>query len=112
MTVTSKCLVQGKRVEDSTTIQYTSTSVKTILDGVVVSNPEATPATLTAWLVPSGGTATNANQFVNAKPIAAGDTYLCPELVGRRMDAGDTLHMKASIATTLSVRVDGRVVTA
>lgn len=111
MTVTSKVHVQGKRVETGPTAQLTATNAKLILDGPTVTNTTATPATLTAWLVPSGGAADDTNKVIDEVSIGAHDTYLCPELAGRRLDSGDALWAQASDANALSLRVDGRIVT-
>lgn len=112
MTVTSKCLVQGKRIENAPTAQYTSTNIKTILDGALVTNTTGAAATLSAYIVPSGGAIGAENLVIDNKSIEAHDTYLCPELAGRRLDAGDAVHMVASDVATLSLRMDGRTVSA
>lgn len=111
MTVTSKVLVQGKRIENSQTTQYTSTNCKTIVDGALITNTTAGAETVAMWLVPSGGAAADANLVADDVSVPAGGTYLCPELAGRRLDAGDFLVMQASASNSLSLRVDGRQVT-
>jgi hypothetical protein len=111
MTVTSLVLVQGKRIENAATAQYTSTNAKTVIDSGIVTNTTASTVTLTLWLVPSGGAAADANKIADALSIAAGATYLCPELAGKRLDSGDALWAQASAATSLSFRLDGRLVT-
>jgi len=111
MTVTSVVLVQGKRIEDTTTAQYTSTNCKTVIDSGLVINTTAGPITLSLWLVAEGGTPTDSNLVADEVSIAGGATYLCPELAGKRMDAGDSLHAEASAATSLSFRLDGRQIT-
>ena len=111
MTVTSRCLVQGKRIENSQTIQYTSTGLKTIIDGVTIVNTTAAAVLLSINVVANGGAEGPANLVADALSIAEHSTYLCPELAGRRLDAGDFVSMVADTASALSLRMDGRVIT-
>ncbi len=111
MTITSKVLVQGKRVEAAPTAQYTSTNAKAIADAATCANTTDAAALLSLWLVPNGGAPGDENLIADAVSIGAHETYLCPELAGRRFDAGDSLWAEASAADALSLRVDGRIVT-
>lgn len=111
MTVTSKVLVQGKRVENAATLQYTSSNCKTIIDSGIVTNTTAGAVTLNLWLVAVGDTQADATLIADAVSIAANATYLCPELAGKRLDEGDMVWAEASAATSLSFRLDGRQIT-
>lgn len=112
MTVTSKVLVQAKQVENTPTTQYTSVGCKTIIDKPLVTNTSGGVVSFSANLVPSGGSPDATNQVAKDVSLAAGATYLFPEIAGARMDAGDFLSMSASAATSLTFRMDGRQVTA
>lgn len=111
MTVTSKVLVQGKRVENAQTTQYTSTNCKTIIDTATIVNTTAAPVTLSVNVVESGGAAGAANLVIDGASIAAHGTYLCPELAGKRLDASDFVSMIAGAANSLTLRMEGRQVT-
>lgn len=112
MTVTSKVLVQGKRVENAPTAQYTATNLRAIVDGALCTNTTAGAVLLDLWLVPSGGATGDDNKIADSVSIAAHGTYLCPELAGRRLDPGDAVWAQASAVDSLSFRMDGRQVTA
>lgn len=112
MTVTSKVLVQGKRVENTPTQQYVSANCQTIIDSGIVTNTSGAPVTLNLWLVAVGNTQADETLIAKAVSIAAGATYPCPELAGKRLDAGDMVWAEASAVTSLSFRMDGRQITA
>lgn len=112
MTVTSKVLLQGKLIEATQVSQYPSTNVKSIVDGAIASNISSAAVLLSVWLVPSQGAPSDANKIIDAVPIGAHSAYLCPELAGRRLDAGDAIYTQADTGGAISLRLDGRVVTA
>src|SRR5437867_2072369 len=63
-------------------------NTKRKITGAAVCNSTAVAKTFTAYLVPSGGTAGATNVYISARTIAPGETYMCPELVGRGQNAG------------------------
>lgn len=65
---------------------------KRIIRSASVTNTTAAPVALTLYLVPSGGTAGASNALISARSIAAGETYNCPELVGKGLNAGGFLQ--------------------
>lgn len=111
MTTTSAVLIASKRVENVQTTQYTSTGKKTIVDKFTVTNTSVAAVTFSCNVVPSGVTLSDANLIVQAHSIAPGACYECPELVGRRLDAGDYLSTLASAADALTMRAEGRQLT-
>ena len=56
------------------------------------SNPTAGAIAVTAYLVASGGSPSSANVLINGQVVAAGSTYVSPELAGLVMPAGSTLQ--------------------
>lgn len=111
MAVKPTVIINSKRVENSQTTQYTSTGLKTMIDSFKVTNTTGTPATFSANLVPSGGTAGDDNLFIDAVSIDAGETYHCPELVGQTLGSGDFISTLAGTATALTMRASGRTST-
>lgn len=80
------------------------------IDKFTANNTHATdPCTLTVHIVPSGDSAGDANKQLVVE-IDAGESYLCGEIVGQDLDAGDGLHVMASAASTISIRCNGRLV--
>lgn len=110
MTVTVKCLVEGKQAENAQTTQYTSTAMKTIIDKATVTNTTGGGVTFAVNLVPSAGAA-GAGNLIVSKTIAANSTYTLPEIVGQYLDAGDFISTVAGAATSLTIRFSGRQIT-
>lgn len=110
MTITAKTFVEASQLTTGATTKYTATSVVGIIDKATCTNVSVAAATLTVYLVASGGTAGPANATVYQKTIAAGYADTLPELVGHILNAGDFLSALASAATALNLRVSGREV--
>jgi hypothetical protein len=111
MTVVARTLYETAQVPSAATTAYTApVNTRTILDKATVTNPTAGALTFTAYLVPSGGTAGATNAVISVQSVAAGASYLCPELVGHVLNPGDFLSIVASAATSLVFRVSGREV--
>lgn len=110
MAVKVKNIIPSKRLEDVQTNQHIA-SVKTMIDKVTVTNTTGAAVTFSCNLVPSGGAADDANAIIKDKAVAADETYICPELVGHVLEAGDAISMIASAAASLTIRASGREVT-
>ncbi len=108
MTVTAKALLQPKYAEAATTTQYTSTSVRTIIDKFTATNVTGAVANIAVYVIPSGGTAGLTNLVLQTKALAAGECYVCPELVGQIMEAGDFIATLAGTASAIVIRISGR----
>lgn len=64
-------------------------------------NTTGAPVATTVHIVPSAGAAGVANRKISARNIDAGETYPCPELIGRVLEAGETIQ-----ALGLAVNLD------
>lgn len=111
MTTVARVFTQSKTLEDAVTTQYTSSGVKSIIDGVSATNYSAAPKTLTVHLCQVGTAASSDNMVVKARTILAGATDLLPELRGRRLDAGDFVATDAEDGTSIAFRMEGRIST-
>jgi len=112
MAVVVKPLFPAKFAENAQTTQYTApTGTRTIIDKATVTNTSASNAAYSVNLVPSGGGASDANLVIDARAIAVGETYTCPELVGHILEPGGFISTLASAASSLSIRFSGREVT-
>lgn len=111
MTVTVSALVASKVAENTQTTQYTSTNVRTIIDKFTATNYSAASASLSVNLVPSGGSTGDSNLTVKTKTLQPGETYTFPEIVGHILVSGDFISTLASAATSINIRVSGRIVT-
>ena len=111
MAVTIKNLILSKVAEAVSTSQYTAVNCNTVIDKFTVVNTSANPVTFSAHIVAAGGTAADANVVIKDRPIAAGETYPCPELVGQVMQPNSFLSTMAGTVSALTIRASGREVT-
>lgn len=109
MAVTPATLIESKYAENSQTTQYTSTNVKTLIDKFTVTNATAAAATFAVNLVVSAGTAAAGNVNLS-RPILAGKSDQCPELVGHALEPGGFISTLAGTASALVIRASGRQV--
>lgn len=111
MAVTSTVLIASKQAENSQTTQYTAVNCKAIIDKFTVTNTTSGAVTFSCNLVASGGSASNSNLVINAKSIAAGETYNCPEVIGHTLLASGFISTLAGASTSLTIRASGREIT-
>lgn len=107
-TVTAKVLIAPKQAENTQTAQYTATDVVTLIDKFTATNTSAATATLSVNLVTSGDSAGDENLIVKTRSIAAGETYIFPEIVGQVLEDGDYLSTIASASSSITIRCSGR----
>lgn len=111
MTVTVRALVAPKQAEDSQTTQYESINSRAIIDKFTVTNTTGAADTISVNLIPMGGTADDTNLIIDAKSVAAGETWQSSELIGHVIESGGKLSTIAGAAATLTIAVTGRVIT-
>ena len=112
MSVTATVLVPPLQMQATQTTQYSvPTSTKAIIDKATVTNTDTVSRTFSVNLVTSGGSASNANLVIDARAVAVGETYTCPELVGQVLEAGGFISTIASAASALTLRISGRQIT-
>ena len=112
MAVNVRVIVSPIQLAASNTAQYTTPlGVKTIIDKATITNTDVANRTFSVNLVPSGGSASNTNLVIDTKSVAPDETYLCPELVGQVLTAGEFISTIASNANSLTLRISGREVT-
>lgn len=104
-------LVPGSVLTNSTATYYTGTNVTATIRNATVTNPTGGAVTVTLYIVPSGGSAAASNEKIAARSVAAGETYLCPELIGANVAVGGTIQAVASANTSLTLMVSGYEVT-
>jgi hypothetical protein len=63
-----------------------------VITAAALVNSTAGAVAATVNLVPSGGAAGAGNVLISARPIAPGETYFCPELIGQGLNAGGTVQ--------------------
>ena len=109
MTTTAKPLLSAKYAENTTTTQYTApTGTRTIVDKFTGTNSSGSPATLSVYFVPSGGSAGVSNAVTVTKTLAASEVYTFPELVGQILGPGEFIATLAGTASAIVIRISGR----
>jgi hypothetical protein len=110
MSVINKNIIPAKQAENSDTTQYTASNVTAIIDKFTITNTTSGAVSLSVHIVPSAGSVGDGNLVMDAKFVAAGETYTCPELVGQVLASGSFISTIASAATSLTIRASGREV--
>lgn len=105
---TPKRLVSGSTLTTGLVTYYTApTNTRAIIRRATFANSSALAATVTVHLVPSGGSASVANQIVRARALGAGEVWSAPDLEGHVLEAGGTLQASASAASAISLVASG-----
>jgi hypothetical protein len=108
MTINVAQLVAPTQLTGTVAVYFTCPANTTArIDRAIFSNPTGGALTITAYLVPSAGSPTTANQVINAQSIGAGAVYVSPELSGQVLLAGGTLQAFASAATSIVLSASG-----
>lgn len=81
--LTGAATVQGAAVKALTT---------RVIKAATVTNTTAAPVALTVYLVPNAGAPAADNTLIAAYPIAAGESYPCPELINQGLNPGGTVQ--------------------
>jgi len=101
-------LVQNSQLPNAVAIQYTAPTLSyVVIRHVVFTNTTAGAVTVTAYIVPSGGSVADSGKVLDAYSIAAHTAYVSPELAGVVLNAGDTVRCFASAATSISMNASG-----
>ena len=105
-------ITETKYVENSQTTQSPTVASGDVLeiDKCTVSNNTGGAVSFAANVVPNGGSA-GASNLVISRNVAAGKVDKCPELVGRKLAAGSVISTLAGAASSLVIRMEGRLIT-
>jgi hypothetical protein len=87
---------------------YTATARVTIT-AFTVHNASAADRTFGLWLVPSGASATDANELYAATSILVDETKIADGMIGQTLEIGDAIHGIASAATSVTYSISGLV---
>ena len=110
--ITVQKLVAGSQLTGSAATYYTApANTKAVITNMTLLNTTAGAVTATVHVISTGATETASNMIVSARVIAAGETYNCPEAVGKVMLATGTIRALAGATTSISIQADGYEVT-
>lgn len=105
MSANPAVLVPGMVLTGSAAIYYTGKAgQKTTIKSASITNTTAGVIAATVYRVPSSGSPGAGNTLISARNVAAGETYQCPELINKVLEAGDTLQ---AFGSGLSFDVSG-----
>lgn len=108
MSLTATSLVQGVQLTNAAAIYYTCpANSRMVIRHVVFTNTTAGAITVTAYVVPSGGSVGDPTTVLKVFSIAGNTAYTSPELSGVVLNAGDTLQALASANTSISLNAAG-----
>lgn len=108
MSISPITLVQATQLPNAIAVQYTCpVNSKVVIRHVVFTNTTAGAITVTAEIVPSGGSTGDSATILKAFSIAANTAYVSAELAGCVLNTGDTLQCFASAATSISMNASG-----
>ena len=99
MTVSQKNIVPGVLLTGSLVTLHTAPTgtIERIINATV-TNDTAGVIALVVHVVSSGGSATSANKRIT-RNVAIGETYTCPELIGRVLQPGDFIQASGNGAS-------------
>jgi hypothetical protein len=106
-TVNQALLVAAQQVAASDTVYYTAPPNTTAKIGrAVFVNTTAGAVTITAGVTPAVALAAG-NQLISARTVAAGESYVSPELAGAVIPAGSQLRALAGSGAAITLMVSG-----
>lgn len=110
--ITVKTLVAGSQLAATASTYYTApANTKAIIHNMTLTNTTANAVTATVHVIDTGASETALNMCISARTIAPGETYRCPEVVGKTMSATGTIRALAGSATAISIQAHGVEVT-
>ena len=110
MTITAKQMVAPQQLTNADALYYTApTNTTGVIKRATFTNTSAGAVTITANIVPAAGSSSASNRVIDpqATTLAAGQTYVAPELNGKTLPAGTMLRMLASVTGVITAAVDG-----
>lgn len=108
MAVTNKPLIEGTQLTTSVATYYSAPeNTSAIIKKLTITNTSGSAVTVTLYLVPSGGTASAANEITSAIPVSAGKAYEAYEMEGHALAPDDSIQALAGAATSLNIRCSG-----
>lgn len=107
--ITPRNFIPSKFMENSQVIQFTAQNIRAAIDKLTVTNVTDSAVIFSVHMITTG-TATPSNLVAKNIAVAAGQTYLCPEIVGHVLEPGGSIGTIASTANALVIRASGREV--
>lgn len=84
---------------------------KVIITKLTFTNTSALAATVTIYIIPNGGAASDTNTISKTRALAPGEAWDSTEAENHILEAGDFIQALASAATSISAMGSGLIVT-
>jgi hypothetical protein len=91
------------------TAELYAATARTTITAFTLHNASGASRTYGLWLVPSGASATDANELYAAKSILVDETQIADGMIGQTLEIGDAIHGIASAATSVTYSISGLV---
>jgi hypothetical protein len=88
---------------------YTASVARVTITAFLLHNASAADRTWSLWRVPSGASATDANEVYANQPILIDKTEGADYLLGQTLEVGDAIHGVASAASSVTYSISGLV---
>lgn len=105
--VIPKILASAQLASGDNTVYTVGASKAAKLAKLVLSNVSASAVTVSASIIPSGGTVDGTHKIVSAYSLLAGDSTVITEIENVWIGAGDYISVNASAATSINVFASG-----
>lgn len=93
MTISQKNIVPGVLLTGVTATYYTAPALQRVrIINATLTNATGGNVACTVNTITSGDTAANKNRKISARTVYDGETYPCPELIGRVLEPGDFIQ--------------------
>lgn len=92
---------------ESPAYEVPSSLVKIKIENASATNYSVAPVDLTVYVVADGKSAEGITKTVVSKKLAAGDTILLYEIIGRPILSGGSIQAEATVASSISLSVGG-----
>lgn len=97
--------IPATQLGTSAGVLYTApTATTSTIANMSFSNTSASPVSITVYNVPSGGTASAANQVVPSYSLSVGQSYIPSQLIGLNLAPGSTLQALAGTASVVNAQ--------
>lgn len=104
MTTRIPAPITAAQLTSSVATYYTTEAgKKATISALSLTNTALTADTATVYIVPSGGTASDANCVLYAHSLAPGETYNVMSAIAQTMAAGGTLQAKSGTGGSIAM---------
>lgn len=106
--ITPIAMVQNLLLPNAAAVQYTCpVNSRVVIRHVTFTNDDTGARTVSAHIVPSGGSVSAATLVMDVQSISSKATYVSPELSGVVLNAGDTLQCFADTGAKVAMNASG-----